>query len=82
LGYLLASTVAGFDSSRLFPLGIFKKTVPYRLQDIGKLKTKICQEVHCGINDILLWVMDNFHNRLQQFIANRGAHLMAINFKN
>ena len=82
-GCIVASIVAGLDTSRFLSMGIFKRNESsHRLQYIEDLKACIRQQVRSFTNDSLLGAMDSFINRLQQCTSNRGANIMDAVFKN
>jgi hypothetical protein len=76
----VASTVAGFDSSKLFPTGMFKtNSFSSRVQDTANLKVRVRQEVSSITKDIRRGLMNSFLIRLQQGIS-EGYSIDGLNF--
>ena len=57
------------------------KVYSNRPQSIEQLKDAIRQEITAIPHEMTRWVIDNFHERLQQCVDNNESHLMDLIFK-
>ena len=78
----MAAAFARFDPLRFFLWGYLKaKVYEHRSQTLDALREAIRQEVAAITPEMILKVMDNYRERLYQFINIQGRHLSDVLFK-